>query len=104
LLCEDPLVPVLRGEDPIILDPYSLRILDQRFPGFSADLCERVRAKEFRSVVLVHSLKPAAPGEWHAVLLGEALLGAIRENYILEKQESTSGSTYFVFVPKRGPG
>jgi hypothetical protein len=81
LLSENPLVPVLRGVDPIILDPYAFRLMDERQPGFSRDLVRRVEAHEFQTIVLGHGIEEPGPTDWYRVLLGPTLRQAIRENY-----------------------
>ena len=53
LLSEDPIVPVLLGQRPRVLDPFALRLLARQRPDVARDFRRRMDADSFGAVVLV---------------------------------------------------
>jgi hypothetical protein len=97
LLSEDPLVPVLRGQPPVLLDPYAFVYLARKQPERAEELARRIRAHEFRYIVLLRRLdSPGVDEEWYRVLLGPDVLKAIRASYRLQGE----AEGYFVYVPR----
>jgi hypothetical protein len=52
ILAENPLIPILAGQTPYVLDPFMFRVLSQRNPHFADPLWRKLRQKEFSEVVL----------------------------------------------------
>jgi len=42
LLSENPLIPILMGQRPIVMDPFSLRIIAQKSPAVQADFTRKI--------------------------------------------------------------
>ncbi len=60
ILAENPIVPLLAGQRPYVLDAWMLRVLRQRIPGFGDPLLEKLRNRSFGAVVLCWPIpKPA---------------------------------------------
>jgi len=53
LLSENPLLPVMAGQRPRVLDPFNLRLLAREHPDVAADFTRRMRDASFGAVVLV---------------------------------------------------
>jgi hypothetical protein len=97
LLSEDPFVPVARGQAPVLVDPYAFVRLASKQPRLAQELAQRIRAHEFRHVVLLRRLDdPRAEEDWYRVLLGPDVLKALRAAYRLQGQ----AEGYFVYVPR----
>jgi hypothetical protein len=53
LLAENPLVPVVLGQRPEVLDCFSLRLIAARSPAVRAEFMENLAARRYTAVVLV---------------------------------------------------
>jgi len=53
LLSENPLIPLLMGQRPIVMDPFSLRIIAQKFPEVRADFIHKIENHFFGAIVLL---------------------------------------------------
>ena len=60
IVSENPIIPVLAGQRPYVLDPWMVRLLRKHAPGFEEPLLERLRNRTFSAVVL--SADPAQIG------------------------------------------
>jgi len=77
VLSENPLLPILMGQRPAVLDAYSLRLLAERDPGIAAEFRRRVEGREFAAVILLDwSGAPAADIESAIASHGSFGLGA----------------------------
>jgi hypothetical protein len=84
-LSESPLLPVLAGSRPIMLDPFAFRVAAMRRPGLTEDLAARLRVREFGCVVL--EMPPESPrgAGWYAnVHLGTPVVDALTRHYTAE--------------------
>src|SRR5207302_11115843 len=52
-LSENPILPVLAGQRPRVLDPFNLRLLARARPDVAADFTRRMNDASFGAVVLV---------------------------------------------------
>lgn len=102
LLSEDATVPVLLGRRPVLLDPYSYRVLVERGRVDPNVLSGRVRRREFTALVLLrhlhdpnHPLNPA----FNKLHFGPTVTDAIREEYQFEHRIGP----YYVFRPRPQP-
>jgi hypothetical protein len=83
VLSEDPYVPVSRGEDPIVLDPFMLRKLVADHPDWQRQLIGEIEAHRFSKVVLVYQLVPADTWWWQTFDFGTPVATALTRNYRL---------------------
>jgi hypothetical protein len=82
LLCEDASVDVLAGRRPVVMDPFSLRVLAERGLVDDAGLARRIDRREFAVVVLLRRIErpeeSLAPHFHFGPRITSALLGAYR--------------------------
>ncbi len=52
LLSENPLVPLLMGQRPIVMDAFSLRLMAQKSPEVQADFTQKIENHFFEAIVL----------------------------------------------------
>lgn len=99
LLSEDPVIPILRGERPILLDGIGLRRLGERRPDLLADLEHRLATRAFDRVVLINSVDNL---RWYEqISMGSAIRDAIARNYVLLAQiPAPPHEYYWVYAPK----
>lgn len=101
-LSESPLLPVLAGHRPLLLDPFAFRVAALKRPALAEDLVTRLRHREFGCVVL--EMDPESdPGRgWYAnVHLGAPVIDALLEHYAY--QESVAGRRFYVAVDGAKP-
>lgn len=53
LLSENPLIPLLAGQRPIVMDAFSLRIIAQKSPAIQADFTRKIEDHFFDAIVLL---------------------------------------------------
>jgi hypothetical protein len=103
LLAEDPLVPVSRGQVPVVLDLYALSRLQRTRPELVRPLLRRIEKAEFARVVLrehVEGRDYDKGDDWEAFFYGKAVSAALRRHYRLER----TAEGFRVLVPKAVKG
>jgi hypothetical protein len=83
ILSEDPGVAALRGETPVVFDPFMIRRIADRKPELVDDLVRRIEAQEFDRLVLVVPLENDEIW-WRDYHFGEELVSAMRASYAVE--------------------
>lgn len=82
LLAENPYVALLAGERPYVLDPFVVRTVAQRNPAFLDPLLKKLRAQEFRAVVLVVDPRSDDGREWYiSTHFGDGFREVLESNY-----------------------
>lgn len=97
ILSVDPMVPVLLGRDPVVVDSFMLRVYFAKNPGREVELVERIQRQEFDAVLLMKEFGGDFEN-WEMVARmhwGKAVLDAIREHYVFD----VSGD-YAVYLPR----
>ncbi|CAN5795934.1 hypothetical protein BH24ACI4_BH24ACI4_26520 [soil metagenome] len=86
VLSESPLIPVLTGTRPILLDPFAFRVAGLIRPDIPADLITRLRAREFGCVLLEMDPESVRGQGWYAnVHLGAPVIEALLDHYTLQR-------------------
>jgi hypothetical protein len=97
-LSQDPTVPVLLDQRPVLADDFQYRVLVEKGIVPDEELPERIRVREFDRIVLLNapdSYDPLDP-EFFARELGAKPARTIRREYELEKQVGR----YYVYRPR----
>ena len=98
VLSEDPYVPISLGQTPVVLDPFMLPRLADRYPDAIPDLVERIEAHEFDVVVLVQPLEPVDRPWWSDLDLGLDVARAISREYgFVGRMQG-----YYLYEPREG--
>jgi hypothetical protein len=101
ILSEDPLVPLLAGRQPILLDPWMLRLAASRDPALTEALAADLARGAYAAVVLFRDLDAPDADAWYADRnLGLPLVSAIRRGY----RRTGEVGTYHLYAPRRPPG
>jgi hypothetical protein len=96
VLSEDPLVPLLAGERPYLLDPFAIR-LTAAAPELGAPLSAALRRGAFPAVVLFEDLDGPSAEAWYAAgNLGLPLARDIREGY----RRAAAFGRYRLYLPR----
>ncbi len=96
ILSEDPTIPLLLGQQPLVLDAWMLRAIAERHPDWAGRLVARIDAHEFDDVILLTRLGTQPRGWYTDVDFGSAVITAIQRDYRYE----TTSSGYSIYVPK----
>jgi hypothetical protein len=95
ILAEDPSIPILLGQQPVVLDPFSFDRLIRTRPDWSRKLAARLADGEFDKVVLSN------PVEQEGAHLGPVVNTAVGRYYRLtEKVTTPTSGAYWIYVPK----
>jgi hypothetical protein len=105
VLAENPAIPVMNGEVPVVLDPFTLATIGARHPELIRPLVARLEAQEFDRVVLQYRPDRApsgwfadAPRGWYTSNLGTDVIRAIERSYVL----IAARDRYYVYAPRDG--
>ncbi len=105
ILAEHPLLPILAGQHPYLLDPFLFRVLWERDPSFAEPLWKKLKEKQFSAVVLQDDPSTPRGQRWYTFFhFGPEFIRRLDENYELV---SKMGGQYvyggdFVYLPRRG--
>ncbi len=85
ILAENPVIPLLAGQQAYVADPWMLRLLRHRIPGFGEPLLEGLRSQAFGAVVLSMADPKTDFGKWwyETQHFGPGFAAAINQNYRL---------------------
>jgi len=85
ILAENPVIPLLAGQQPYVLDPWMLRLLRTRISGFGEPLLEGLRNQDFGAVVLCMADPKTDFGRWwyETAHFGPGFASALNQNYQL---------------------
>jgi hypothetical protein len=85
ILSENPAIPLLAGQQAYVADPWMLRLLRQRIPGFGEPLLEGLRHQDFGAVVLCMADPKTDFGKWwyETAHFGPGFAAALSQNYRL---------------------
>jgi hypothetical protein len=99
ILTDDPSIPVLLGNRPVILDPFSFRLLSERGDIDAGALAQRVLNHEFSAIILSDRIDAPGQSLYPRVFLGTRLTEAIRSSYHFAE---TVGKHHFFIANTRG--
>jgi len=85
ILSENPVIPVLAGQQSYVLDPWMLRLLREDRPDFGEPLLEGLRHQAFGVVVLcMADPRTSAGQQWYETAhFGPGFVAALNDNYRL---------------------
>jgi len=86
ILSESPLVPILAGQRPVLLDPFAFHVVAQNRPAVNDTLAERVRRREFACVLLEHDPSTPRGAAWYKnVNMTEPVVSAVLTHYAYDR-------------------
>ena len=97
ILSEDPLVPVVAGQDPYLMDSFMFRVIRERRPTVAEPLFAAVRKRAFSAVVLAHDPALEAEGVYRSKHFGAGFVEEVQKSYVL----SAKIGDFFVYLPRR---
>ena len=87
ILAEHPLLPILAGQRPYLLDDWMFKAVSEKNPQFEKPMADAIRQQQFSAIVLEFNLGPKTQGE---------VADSIRQNYQLAQQFPRA----WIFLPK----
>jgi hypothetical protein len=86
IVSESPLIPILAGQRPLLLDPFAFHVVSLNRPEVGHDLVERIRRREFPCVVFEQDPSTPKGQAWYSnVNLTRPVMEAVLEQYKLEQ-------------------
>jgi hypothetical protein len=96
LLAENPWVPLLAGERPVLADPFAFRVLAERRPELMQHLAADMEARRFRAVVLRWPAQDVEGRAWYRwVHFGPGFLEALERTYVKTASFRTGPRPYW---------
>ena len=100
ILANDPLMPVLAGQAPYVLDPFMFRVLSLRDPHFADPLWKKLRNKQFSAIVLISDPTTREGRDFYSqAAFGPAFPGKVLESYSLQVKMPEA----YILLPRQDP-
>jgi hypothetical protein len=100
ILAQNPLVPVVAGQRAFLLDPFLIRVIAEREPGFADPLWDDMRHQRFAAVVLeLDARNERSQVLYREALLGERFMEELQRNY----EPSASVGLRTIYLPRSQP-
>lgn len=98
ILSDNPLIPILAGQTPYVLDPFLFRVFNSRDPRFAEPLWKMLQNKNFSAVVtLVDPNSKLGTAVYEQDFFGPGFRKNLLENYKLSgKMEGN-----YIFLPRQ---
>jgi len=97
ILAENPLVPIVAGQEPYLLDPFMFRVMRERVPSLAEPMWQMLRGRRFGAVVLLDDPESDyGRGLYSNYHFGEGFLEHLRESY---EPADTPGGQY-LYLPR----
>ncbi len=98
ILAENPLIPVLAGQTPYVLDPFMLRAFNSRDPRFAEPLWKMLQEKDFSAVVtLIDPESELGATVYTQAFFGPGFRKNLLENYKLDGKMRRT----YIFLPRQ---
>jgi hypothetical protein len=92
ILAAHPLLPILAGQQPYLLDVWMFRIVSDLQPGYEQHLSDAIRQRQFSAIVLEEDLG----SNYLPYFLPAQETEDIRQNYVLAKKLPRA----YIFLPR----
>jgi hypothetical protein len=98
VLSESAVWPVLAGQEPVLVDPFSLRVVMRSHPDIARDVEARIEARAFSTVILqVDPTSARGRGFYEELHFGWPVVSRVLAHYRFESQPA---SDVWIYVPK----
>jgi hypothetical protein len=100
ILSDNPLVPLIAGQHPYVLDAFMFRVLEEREANFGDPMWRMLKERRFGAVVFVDNPdSEEGKDTYDNFHFGDDFMEVMRQNY----EPAGSAGTEYVFVPKKSP-
>jgi Dolichyl-phosphate-mannose-protein mannosyltransferase len=97
ILAENPLIPIIAGQRPYILDPFSFRVMLEEEPSLGEPMWRMLREQRFAAVVFLHDPDSDEGRDFYAgTHFGEDFMDDLQADYRFAK---TAGGEY-IYLPR----
>jgi hypothetical protein len=101
ILAENPLIPIVAGQQPYILDPFSFRVMLEEEPSLGNPMWQMLREQRFAAVVFLHDPNSDEGRDFYAgTHFGEEFMDHLQADY---KFARTVGGEY-LYLPRGAAG
>jgi len=97
ILSENPLVPIVAGQQPYLIDPFSFRLVLKKRPSLAEPMWQMLHERRFAAVVLMHNPNSGEGRNFYAgTHFGDGFLDRLQQDYELA---GTPGGQY-LYLPR----
>lgn len=97
ILAENPLVPVVAGQQPYLLDAFLFRVIREKDPSFADPLWRMLQEKRFSAVVLINDPDSEEGRTWYSTAhFGKGFVEHLKRDY---ERVGTPGDQ-FLYMPR----
>ncbi len=97
ILADNPLVPIVAGQRPYVLDAFMFRVLQEQVPHFGDPMWQALKARRFGAVVLVDNPDSDEGKDTYSNYhFGDDFMELMRQNYV----PAGSVGTQYLFLPR----
>jgi hypothetical protein len=97
ILSENPLVPIIAGQQPYLTDPFNFRVMVEKRPSLGEPMWQMLHERRFAAVVLMHDPNSDDFRDFYArTSLGQAFMERLQQDYELA---GTPGRQY-LYLPR----
>jgi len=98
ILSKNPLIPLLAGQTPYIIDPFMFAMLSRSNPHFNGPLCKMLQERKFSEVVLPENPASNAVGKRsRKPQFSDGFSQKLLENYTLARKMKEE----YIFLPRQ---
>src|SRR3989442_15259364 len=84
ILSENPLVPIVAGQQPYVIDPFSFRLMLEKRPSLGEPMWQMLHERRFAAVVLMHDPNTDEGRDSYAgIHFGQGLMERLQQDYEL---------------------
>jgi hypothetical protein len=99
ILSENPLVPIVAGQQPYLIDPFAFRLMLEKRPSLGEPMWQMLHERRFAAVVLMHNPNSDEGRDFYAEThLGRGFIERLQQDYELA---GTPGGQYLYLPQKR---
>jgi len=97
ILSENPLVPIVAGQQPYLIDPFSFRLMLEERPSLGEPMWQMLHERRFAAVVLMHDPNSDEGRDFYAgTHFGQGFMERLQQDYELA---GTPGGQY-LYLPR----
>ena len=100
ILADNPMVPIVAGQQPYLLDAFMFRAIREHDPAFAAPMWEMLREQRFAAVVLIDNPDSEEGSDTYSNYhFGDGFVSTMRERY----QPAGAIGGQYLFLPRAAP-
>jgi hypothetical protein len=101
ILAETPLLPIIAGQRPYLLDPFNFRVMVEKKPSLAEPMWQMLHEREFAAIVLLHDPHSDEGREFYGnTHFGGAFMERLERDYEL----AATPESQYLYLPRNSIG